>query len=129
MFSQTAQSSLKCFTNPNLWIDALPLVLLRIRTALKAGLNCTPAELFYGVTLRLPGQFFAQAQMLTMLSDPLSYVNRPKEAMQSVQYQPTHTNHSSPPLFTKTCKIALMCLSDEMPGNHPCNQRMMAPSE
>ena len=51
-FHRQLKSSLKCFfANPNLWMDALPLVLLGIRTALKADLKCTPAELVYGVTL------------------------------------------------------------------------------
>ena len=90
-FHRKLKSSLKCFENPSLWIDALPLVLLGIRTGLKTDLNCTPAELVYGITLRLPGQFFAQMPTSTALNDPLSYVNRLKEAMQCVQYQPTRT--------------------------------------
>ena len=40
-------------------MDTLPLVLLGIRTALKEDLACTVAEMVYGVTLRLPGEFFA----------------------------------------------------------------------
>ena len=59
-FHRQLKSSLKCFANSNLWIDALPLVLLGNRTALKADLNCTPAELVYGIILGLPGQFFAK---------------------------------------------------------------------
>ena len=90
-FHQQLKSSLKRFANPNLWIDALPLVLLGIRTTLKADLNCTSAELVYGVTVRLPGQLFVQPQTSSTLSDPLSYVDHLKEAMQSVQYQPTRT--------------------------------------
>ena len=90
-FHRQLKSSLKCFANPNLWIDALPLVLLGIRTTLKADLNCTSAELVYGVTLRLPGQLFVQPQTSSTLSDPLSYVDHLKEAMQSVPYQPTRT--------------------------------------
>ena len=90
-FHRQLKSSLKCFANPNLWIDALPLVLLGIRTTLKADLNCTSAELVYGVTLRLPGQLFVQPQTASTLSDPLSYVDHLKEVMQSVQYQPTRT--------------------------------------
>ena len=40
------------------WLDELPLVLLGLRSALKEGLGCVPAELVYGTTIRLPGEFF-----------------------------------------------------------------------
>ena len=39
-------------------VDSLPLVLLGIRTALKDDLHCSTAELVYGTTLCLPGEFF-----------------------------------------------------------------------
>ena len=42
------------------WIKALPLVLLGIRSALKEDIACTSAQLVYGTTLRLPGEFFLQ---------------------------------------------------------------------
>lgn len=40
------------------WLDHLPFVLLGIRSALKTDLGCSSAELVYGVSLRLPGEFF-----------------------------------------------------------------------
>ena len=43
----------------NSWSEALPLVLLGIRNALKEDLGCTSAELVYGTTLRLPGEYVA----------------------------------------------------------------------
>jgi len=44
------KSALKCYSIPYQWIDALPLVLLGIGTAMKYDLKCTTAELVYGVT-------------------------------------------------------------------------------
>ncbi|VDP99038.1 unnamed protein product [Trichobilharzia regenti] len=44
-------------TNNTRWTESLPLVLLRIRNALKADAGCTSAEPVYGTTLRLPGEF------------------------------------------------------------------------
>nr|XP_037280125.1 uncharacterized protein LOC119173389 [Rhipicephalus microplus] len=41
------------------WVNALPLVLLGIRSTLKEDIGCSAAELVYGTTLRLPGEFFA----------------------------------------------------------------------
>ena len=41
---------------PTRWTDALPLVLLGIRSALKQDIGCSAAELVYGTALRLPGE-------------------------------------------------------------------------
>ncbi|KRX75695.1 hypothetical protein T4E_1529 [Trichinella pseudospiralis] len=42
------------------WIDALPLVLLGIRSSMKEDLRHATAELVYGSPLRLPGVFFTK---------------------------------------------------------------------
>ena len=85
-FHRQLKAALKCHSNPQQWIDSLPLVLLGIRTALKHDLKCTTAELVYGVTLRLPGDFFATPQTHA-LSDPASYVDRLKDTMNNIQYR------------------------------------------
>ena len=41
------------------WSQKLPLVLLGIRSSLKVDLGRSPAELLYGATLRLPGEFLS----------------------------------------------------------------------
>uniref|UniRef100_A0A5S6QYL9 RNA-directed DNA polymerase n=1 Tax=Trichuris muris TaxID=70415 RepID=A0A5S6QYL9_TRIMR len=43
--------------DPN-WADALPLVLMGMRASLKPDIGRSAAELVFGETLRLPGQFF-----------------------------------------------------------------------
>nr|XP_037286151.1 uncharacterized protein LOC119179183 [Rhipicephalus microplus] len=40
------------------WVEALPFVLLGVRTALKPDIGFCSTELVYGTTLRLPGEFF-----------------------------------------------------------------------
>jgi len=62
------------------------MVLLGIRTALKEDLHCTAAELVYGMTLRLPREFFTSAQNNI---DPSSYVSTLKSSMQGLQAMPT----------------------------------------
>ncbi|XP_037520478.1 uncharacterized protein LOC119397110 [Rhipicephalus sanguineus] len=47
------------------WVEALPIVLCDIRTAFKADVGCSAAELVYGTTLRLPGEFFVPDQQQT----------------------------------------------------------------
>lgn len=48
--------------NSNNWLDELPLILLGLRTAIKADLGCSPAELVYGKTLKVPGDFFVESE-------------------------------------------------------------------
>ncbi len=53
------KGALKGHPQQERWIEALPLVLLGIRTSLKEDRGCTTAELVYGTTLCLPGAFFS----------------------------------------------------------------------
>ena len=62
------------------WSENIPVVLLGIRTVPKEDLHCTAAELVYGTTLRLPGEFF-DSSCLTATLDPASYVARLKGSM------------------------------------------------
>ena len=54
-FHRQLKTALKCSDHPHLWTNAVPLVLLGIRTASKDDLKCSSAEMVYGTTLRLPG--------------------------------------------------------------------------
>ncbi|GBN52194.1 hypothetical protein AVEN_188513-1 [Araneus ventricosus] len=45
------------------WLDALPLILLGIRTVLREDLNASAAELVYGSNLRLPGQLYEEKRI------------------------------------------------------------------
>ena len=83
------KASLKCSSNLAKWTDSLPLVLLGIRTALKDDLQCTTAELVYGTTLCLPGEFFTTTS--NICDDPASYVTRLKASMRQVKPPPVHT--------------------------------------
>lgn len=47
-------------TEEHNWVEALPLILLGIRSTLKEDIGCSAAELVYATTLRLPGEFFAR---------------------------------------------------------------------
>ncbi|UYV73001.1 hypothetical protein LAZ67_10001455 [Cordylochernes scorpioides] len=44
------------------WIDALPLVLLGIRTSYKEDLKCTAAEMVFGTTLNLPAALLTNSE-------------------------------------------------------------------
>ena len=82
---------LKANLDPTNWVDMLPMVLLKIRTCLKQDLKSSTAELVYGTTLRLPGDFF---QSNTAQLNPVTYVTRLSTAMQ--QLQPLKVRQQSP---------------------------------
>ena len=83
-FHRQLKAAIKCQSHPDRWVDALPWVLLGIRSALKEDLQCTTAELVYGTTLRLPGEFI-QPSARNPTSDPANFVTRLKETMSQVQ--------------------------------------------
>ena len=86
-FHRYLKSSLIARLPQQNWTESLPLVLLSIRAGLKEDIGCSSAELVYGCTLRLPGEFFDQSYPSPM--DLPSYVNRLKSHMESVRVTPT----------------------------------------
>lgn len=56
-FHRQLKAAIVCHADTN-WTEALPLVLLGIRSAFKEDLKSSSAELLYGEPLRLPGDFF-----------------------------------------------------------------------
>ena len=69
------------------WTETLPLVLLGIRTALKTDLQCSAAELVYGTTLRVPGEFFLQ-DTATVTEDTSVLLTNLKAAMRELRAVP-----------------------------------------
>lgn len=109
-FHRQLKVALKAQPHPEQWMDALPLVLLGIRTALKEDLHCTTAELVYGLTLRLPGEFVSPASSLPHES-PTDYVTKLKATMQHIPYTSPH-HHSQRATFVNkaldTCTHVLV---------------------
>ena len=84
-FHRHFKEGLKARMAGNNWINELPIVLLGIRTTLKEDLSCSSADLVYGTTLRLPGDFFTAPTVM----DPTSFVSQLRHTMQSQQFIPT----------------------------------------
>ena len=81
------KAALKSQPNPAHWSDSLPIVLLGIRTSLKEDIQCSSAELVYGTTLRLPGEFFDNTRE-DATTEPAAYVTQLKSDMQRLQATP-----------------------------------------
>ena len=95
------------------WLEALPIALLGIRSTVKEDLHCTSAELVYGTTLRLPGDFFHASTPTDMVEDPLSYVDRLRSTMRRLPAIPT-THHTSwkafvPPALSSAEHVFIRC--------------------
>ena len=89
-FHRQLKAALKGYPNPTHWVDSLPMVLLGIRTALKTDLGCSAAELVYGTTLRIPGEFFVSDQPTQ--SNQAEFILQLKTAMSNLKAVPTHVD-------------------------------------
>lgn len=85
------KASIKCH-NTEKWTEILPAVLLGLRTCYKEELNCSVAELLYGTTLKLPGEFFIDTPTETA-ANPSAFVEL-KEDMRKLR-PVSATDHSS----------------------------------
>lgn len=90
------------------WVDSLPIVLLGLRTSLKEDINTSAAELVFGTTLRIPGEFLVDSET----TDPQQiYVNKLREHMRAIRPVPT-AHHSKRKPFTHktlyTCSHVLL---------------------
>ena len=89
------------------WLDALPLVLLGIRSCFEEDIHCTTSELVYGTTLHLPGEFFDSTASAQPVQDPHTYVSHLRSTMQqlhpiSASHHTSRTPHICKDLATST---------------------------
>jgi len=87
-FHRQLKAALKCQPIPNDWVTSLPLILLGIRATFKNDLQCSTAELVYGTTLRLPGEFFDPSSS-DHFTDPTAYVTKLRTSMEQLRAVPT----------------------------------------
>ncbi|XP_058817453.1 uncharacterized protein LOC131680760 [Topomyia yanbarensis] len=79
------------------WTEILPIVLLGIRSSLKEDLQATAAELTYGTSLRLPGEFFISDSCKKPTPE---FVTDLKATMSKLRPTQT-TNHSNQNAFVQ----------------------------
>uniref|UniRef100_A0A1X7UPA2 Integrase catalytic domain-containing protein n=1 Tax=Amphimedon queenslandica TaxID=400682 RepID=A0A1X7UPA2_AMPQE len=86
-FHRQLKGALKAQTHSYTWTDSVPLVLLEICTAVKEEIKCSAAELVYGTSLRLPGEFFSPSH--SNFTNSETYVTKLKSVMGKVSPVPT----------------------------------------
>src|SRR6201990_3600003 len=104
-FHRQLKASLAAHPRSERWTEALPFVLLGIRSAMKENLQCTSAELVYGSPLRLPGEFF-DPSVSPSSSDPYAYLSRLRQCSTSCKPlvpRPHARIHSFMPKDLSTC--------------------------
>ena len=106
-FHRQLKAAFKAQAHPDAWMDTLPLILLGIRTALKEDLSSTAAELVYGTTLRLPGEFI-EPSPTTSLPDPSNFITHLKNQfrnLKSVSPRSRDLNTNIPSDLSKTTRF------------------------
>lgn len=58
---RTLKAAIKCHATTD-WCGKLPIILLGLRSTYKDDIQATPAEMIFGTTLRLPGEFFSTSK-------------------------------------------------------------------
>lgn len=84
-FHRTLKTSLSTKSNNGNWVDELPLVLLSLRNTLKEDLKCSAAELVFGTSLSLPGQYFTP---VTNSTPACSFIQELRLKMANLSYTP-----------------------------------------
>ncbi|XP_032689768.1 uncharacterized protein LOC116853023 [Odontomachus brunneus] len=97
-FHRQLKTAIRCHQTES-WVDTLPVVLMGIRAAVKEDLKTTPAELVYGETIRLPGEFLQEATS-TESQDCSDFVQRLRRTMGNIRPQQVK-RHGLPAIFAQ----------------------------
>lgn len=91
---RTLKAALMCHNTTN-WFSTLPTILLGLRSTFKEELKATPAEMVYGTTLRLPGEFFTLSKPIVNESEFVCDFRKKMGAIQPKQA----SNHNKTAVF------------------------------
>ena len=86
-FHRQPKAAIIAHETPNPWTTTLPVVLLGIRSAVKKTLGRSAAEMAYGMTLRLPGDF-TENYTVDAHTDLENYSDRLRVAMSRLRLSP-----------------------------------------
>ncbi|CAB0007889.1 unnamed protein product [Nesidiocoris tenuis] len=87
---RTIKAALMCWLGDSRerWLEELPVILLGLRTTYKPDLGASPAELVYGTTLCLPGEFF-EVTPPSVPTTPTEYIHRLRQLFSKIRPAPT----------------------------------------
>lgn len=95
---RSMKAAIMCHETPD-WVSILPTVLLGLSTSYKDDIKASAAELVYGTTLRLPGEFFVEEEPA---EDPQLFKEQLREQMRKVRAAPTAHHYRRRPFAHAT---------------------------
>ena len=102
----------------NPWTTTLPAVLLGIRSAVKETLGRSAAEMAYGMTLRLPGDF-TENYTVDAYTDLEKYSDKLRVAMSRLRLSPPQeTNQKDTFQYIRSSTHVHMYFCDESQSHH-----------
>ena len=124
-FHRLLKASLKAKLDHVHWLDHLPLVLLGLRSAIKADLKCSSAELVYGTTLRLPGQLVVDSP--DKVPDITSFIDRLKLHMANTAYTPAKKTCNETTYMPDSLQACTHVLIRDRAQKHPLQTAYKGP--
>ena len=98
-FHRQLKASLKArLTSPN-WMDELPLVLLGIRATWREDADCSVADLVYGTSLHIPGEFIPSSKAHS--PQPTEFLQHLQDIMRSALPVPVKFHGKHPTFIPK----------------------------
>ncbi|XP_026481841.1 uncharacterized protein LOC113389018 [Ctenocephalides felis] len=93
MFHRQLKAAVMCYEGTT-WLEALPLILLRMRCVFKPDIQTSPAELVYGIPLSLPRDMVTTSKTEISTEDIANFVTRIVQHMAKLRptLAPDHTN-------------------------------------
>ena len=119
------KDSLKARTTSPHWMEHLPFTLLGLRTTWREELGCSPAELVYGSTLRVPGEFIDPTPPHPFLYNlqPHFFATCKNRCMKPFHHL-RHTTHLLHPITHPLLAIQVSFTYESINTRHPCNDLM-----
>ena len=93
-FNSQLKAAIMAHESPNPWTITLPAVLLGVCSAVKERLSRSAAEMIYGTTLRLPGEFTQQYTVVAN-TDLENYLDKLRVAMSRLCLCPPRETHQT----------------------------------
>lgn len=109
---RTLKAALMARLQNKSWVDELPTVMLGLRAACRSDSGVSAAELTFGRTLRLPGDFYDTTQISS--SEPYSLVERIRKSIKSLGPVPKpHDNSRSCFVHPDLSKVDYVFVRDD----------------
>ncbi|CAB0029195.1 unnamed protein product [Trichogramma brassicae] len=95
------KTALIAYEGSDSWTRILPMVMLGLRTRIRSDIDASPAEVLFGTTLRLPGEFFSDH---STENDRQLFTKEIRQFLRSLRPIPVTTHENFKPFFFKELK-------------------------